>query len=187
MAAAHKTKPGFYTVELNKAVWEVPERYTNLTPVGSGAYGQVWSVSLGALGLSWEMESRCLCTHFCRFLSLPYRIFAFLGVQISKGMCHASVVMSWFSSTGNFHLHGTLVCFIVLEGLQFQCHCVCFPFTLLPNWLEISGHYPSLWHMEVMDDKMVFSIGLMQKFTSFHPCATWTWITTILKIPSFFL
>ncbi|KAJ1166068.1 hypothetical protein NDU88_006478 [Pleurodeles waltl] len=31
-------KAGFYRQELNKTVWEVPERYTNLTPVGSGAY-----------------------------------------------------------------------------------------------------------------------------------------------------
>jgi len=36
-------KKGFYSVELNKTVWEVPERYINLTPVGSGAYGQVCS------------------------------------------------------------------------------------------------------------------------------------------------
>lgn len=36
------TRPGFYRQELNKTVWEVPERYQNLTPVGSGAYGSVW-------------------------------------------------------------------------------------------------------------------------------------------------
>ncbi|KAJ1161731.1 hypothetical protein NDU88_002212 [Pleurodeles waltl] len=36
-------KAGFYRQELNKTVWEVPERYTNLTPVGSGAYGSVCS------------------------------------------------------------------------------------------------------------------------------------------------
>jgi len=30
-------------VELNKTVWEVPSKYINLTPVGSGAYGQVCS------------------------------------------------------------------------------------------------------------------------------------------------
>lgn len=35
-------RPGFYRQELNKTVWEVPERYQNLTPVGSGAYGSVW-------------------------------------------------------------------------------------------------------------------------------------------------
>lgn len=36
-------KAGFYIVELNKTEWEVPERYTMLSPVGSGAYGQVCS------------------------------------------------------------------------------------------------------------------------------------------------
>eukprot|EP00064_Thunnus_orientalis_P012024 superscaffoldBa00001797_g12057 len=36
-------RPGFYRQELNKTVWEVPERYQNLTPVGSGAYGSVCS------------------------------------------------------------------------------------------------------------------------------------------------
>uniref|UniRef100_A0A8C2A6E3 mitogen-activated protein kinase n=1 Tax=Cyprinus carpio TaxID=7962 RepID=A0A8C2A6E3_CYPCA len=36
-------EPGFYRQELNKTVWEVPERYQNLTPVGSGAYGSVCS------------------------------------------------------------------------------------------------------------------------------------------------
>lgn len=37
-------KPGFYKLDLNKTEWEVPERYQNLSSVGSGAYGQVWSV-----------------------------------------------------------------------------------------------------------------------------------------------
>ncbi|KAG8439854.1 hypothetical protein GDO86_005864 [Hymenochirus boettgeri] len=34
---------GFYRQELNKTVWEVPERYQRLTPVGSGAFGSVCS------------------------------------------------------------------------------------------------------------------------------------------------
>ena len=34
-------KEGFYRVELIKTVWEVPERYQNLMPVGNGAFGQV--------------------------------------------------------------------------------------------------------------------------------------------------
>ena len=38
-------KPDFHTVELNKTEWEVPKRYTMLSPVGSGAYGQVWWVA----------------------------------------------------------------------------------------------------------------------------------------------
>ncbi|XP_065571935.1 mitogen-activated protein kinase 14-like isoform X3 [Artemia franciscana] len=36
-------KEGFYKVELNKTQWEIPMRYQMLTPVGSGAYGQVCS------------------------------------------------------------------------------------------------------------------------------------------------
>ncbi|GAB0090095.1 Mitogen-activated protein kinase [Sergentomyia squamirostris] len=33
----------FYNVEINKTEWNVPARYQMLTPVGSGAYGQVCS------------------------------------------------------------------------------------------------------------------------------------------------
>lgn len=36
-------RTGFYKQELNKTIWEVPERYQNLSPVGSGAYGSVCS------------------------------------------------------------------------------------------------------------------------------------------------
>lgn len=36
-------KNGYYRVELNRTSWEVPTRYINLSPVGSGAYGQVCS------------------------------------------------------------------------------------------------------------------------------------------------
>lgn len=36
--------PTFYKAEINKTEWEVPDRYQMLSPVGSGAYGQVWWV-----------------------------------------------------------------------------------------------------------------------------------------------
>merc|ERR1719370_291696 len=36
-------KDDFYQVELNKTTWDIPKRYGNLSPVGSGAYGQVCS------------------------------------------------------------------------------------------------------------------------------------------------
>uniref|UniRef100_A0A8D3CZ26 mitogen-activated protein kinase n=1 Tax=Scophthalmus maximus TaxID=52904 RepID=A0A8D3CZ26_SCOMX len=36
-------RPVFYRQEVNKTIWEVPERYQNLSPVGSGAYGSVCS------------------------------------------------------------------------------------------------------------------------------------------------
>lgn len=41
-AEMSQERPKFYRQELNKTVWEVPERYQNLSPVGSGAYGSVW-------------------------------------------------------------------------------------------------------------------------------------------------
>lgn len=35
-------KPGYYSLELNKTLWEIPDRYKNLQPLGHGAYGSVW-------------------------------------------------------------------------------------------------------------------------------------------------
>ena len=35
-------RSGFYKIELNKTVWEVPKKYQELTPIGTGAYGSVW-------------------------------------------------------------------------------------------------------------------------------------------------
>ena len=35
-------KPGYYRLDLNKTLWEIPSRYTNLQPLGHGAYGSVW-------------------------------------------------------------------------------------------------------------------------------------------------
>lgn len=34
----------YYKIEITKTEWEVPVRYQMLTPVGLGAYGQVWYV-----------------------------------------------------------------------------------------------------------------------------------------------
>ena len=42
--------PGFYRIELNKTIWDVLDRYQNLTPVGSGAYGQVCKAYDSVLG-----------------------------------------------------------------------------------------------------------------------------------------
>lgn len=32
----------FYREEINSTVWEVPEKYTRLKQIGTGAYGTVW-------------------------------------------------------------------------------------------------------------------------------------------------
>lgn len=39
---AVRTRMGFYRQEVNRTVWEVPERYRDLKQVGTGAYGTVW-------------------------------------------------------------------------------------------------------------------------------------------------
>ena len=50
-AARMTLKEGFYKVELINTVWEVPERYQNLLPVGSGAFGQVSIITKMISGL----------------------------------------------------------------------------------------------------------------------------------------
>lgn len=37
-----RSRPGYYRQEVNKTIWEVPERYKDLKQVGTGAYGTVW-------------------------------------------------------------------------------------------------------------------------------------------------
>ncbi|KAL5517585.1 hypothetical protein EMCRGX_G003163 [Ephydatia muelleri] len=51
MAAAYPSlKEGFQRVELYKTVWEVPSYYTDLSPIGTGAYGTVCSATNTTLG-----------------------------------------------------------------------------------------------------------------------------------------
>uniref|UniRef100_A0A672QC99 mitogen-activated protein kinase n=1 Tax=Sinocyclocheilus grahami TaxID=75366 RepID=A0A672QC99_SINGR len=40
---ASPLKAGFHRLEIQKTTWDVPDRYTSLKPVGSGAYGTVCS------------------------------------------------------------------------------------------------------------------------------------------------
>ncbi|CAB1330201.1 unnamed protein product [Coregonus sp. 'balchen'] len=40
---SQKERPKFYRQEVTKTIWEVPERYQTLSPVGFGAYGSVCS------------------------------------------------------------------------------------------------------------------------------------------------
>lgn len=46
MAIAARSRSGFYRQEVNRTVWEVPERYRDLKQIGTGAYGTVWWVHL---------------------------------------------------------------------------------------------------------------------------------------------
>ncbi|KAM4554493.1 mitogen-activated protein kinase 12 [Fundulus diaphanus] len=40
---AKRVRPGFHRLEINKSIWEVPDRYRDLVQVGTGAYGTVCS------------------------------------------------------------------------------------------------------------------------------------------------
>ncbi len=42
VAGDRKLKPNFYKIEINMIDWEVPERYQDLSPLGTGAFGTVW-------------------------------------------------------------------------------------------------------------------------------------------------
>ena len=58
-------KPGFHCTELNHTVWEVPERYTDLVPVGAGAFGQVCS----ALDLQYRQAFKIYLYHGYNYTS----------------------------------------------------------------------------------------------------------------------
>ncbi|XP_036806709.1 mitogen-activated protein kinase 14A isoform X2 [Oncorhynchus mykiss] len=69
---SHKERPTFYRQELNKTIWEVPERYQSLSPVGSGAYGSVchWQQRTGRKGGQtrswlWGQPVRYTCWSAC--------------------------------------------------------------------------------------------------------------------------
>jgi hypothetical protein len=59
--AERPVKPGFYRIELTKTVWEVPERYQDLSPIGTGAYGTVWFV-ITFINLSCHLVLSNICT-----------------------------------------------------------------------------------------------------------------------------
>ena len=65
--------PTFYIAELNKTVWEVPRRYQKLTPIGSGAYGQVWYVIC---------YKRYLITQLSRYLQLCTKIICIVLLNV---------------------------------------------------------------------------------------------------------
>ena len=78
-------RPDFDKIEFNKTVWEIPRRYSNLQPVGSGAYGQVWYVYLSNISLVY--------TNSC-MLKNNYQ-FCFIGIQITLTLCTHILTYLW--------------------------------------------------------------------------------------------
>jgi len=81
----------FHKIEINKSVWEVPNRYQQLVPVGSGAYGQVCS----ALDTKTSNESRRRVA--IKKLSRPFQsdVHAkrtFRELKLLKHMRHENVI-----------------------------------------------------------------------------------------------
>uniref|UniRef100_A0A8C9ZDV6 mitogen-activated protein kinase n=1 Tax=Sander lucioperca TaxID=283035 RepID=A0A8C9ZDV6_SANLU len=81
------TSPTFYRQELNKTVWEVPERYQNLSPVGSGAYGSVCSVYDVKTGLKIAVKKLSR-----PFQSIIHAKRTYRELRLLKHMKHENVI-----------------------------------------------------------------------------------------------
>ncbi|KAM7282741.1 putative mitogen-activated protein kinase [Ixodes scapularis] len=80
-------KSGFHKVELNKTVWEVPARYTNLSPIGVGAYGQVCSA------LDKELKQKVAIKKLSRpFQSAIHAKRTYRELRLLKHMDHENVI-----------------------------------------------------------------------------------------------
>ena len=92
-------KEGFYRVELINTVWEVPNRYQNLMPVGNGAFGQVRILQFGmhlfqkgnSKVIKLNVERGCSsatrgCVSFC--LNKNQNKFTILPCKISGQFVH---------------------------------------------------------------------------------------------------
>uniref|UniRef100_A0A673ZZ66 mitogen-activated protein kinase n=1 Tax=Salmo trutta TaxID=8032 RepID=A0A673ZZ66_SALTR len=83
---SQKERPTFYRQEVTKTIWEVPERYQTLSPVGSGAYGSVCSSYDQKTGLKIAVKK----------LSRPFQSFihakrTYRELRLLKHMKHENV------------------------------------------------------------------------------------------------
>uniref|UniRef100_A0A8C1ATJ2 mitogen-activated protein kinase n=3 Tax=Cyprinus carpio TaxID=7962 RepID=A0A8C1ATJ2_CYPCA len=87
------TRPGFYRQELNKTVWEVPERYQNLTPVGSGAYGSEWEHPKWGSAYDVRLRQKVAVKKLSRpFQSLIHSRRTYRELRLLKHMKHENVI-----------------------------------------------------------------------------------------------
>ncbi|KAL7408372.1 hypothetical protein ABVT39_022357 [Epinephelus coioides] len=84
---SQKERPTFYRQELNKTVWEVPERYQNLSPVGSGAYGSVCSAYDEKSGLKIAVKKLSR-----PFQSIIHAKRTYRELRLLKHMKHENVI-----------------------------------------------------------------------------------------------
>uniref|UniRef100_A0A669DWI8 mitogen-activated protein kinase n=1 Tax=Oreochromis niloticus TaxID=8128 RepID=A0A669DWI8_ORENI len=84
---SRKSKHDFYRDEVNKTIWEVPERYQRLTPVGSGAYGSVCSAIDMETGLKVAVKKLSR-----PFQSIVHAKRTYRELRLLKHMKHENVI-----------------------------------------------------------------------------------------------
>uniref|UniRef100_A0A672JBX0 mitogen-activated protein kinase n=1 Tax=Salarias fasciatus TaxID=181472 RepID=A0A672JBX0_SALFA len=84
---SQKERPKFYRQEVNKTIWEVPERYQNLAPVGSGAYGSVCSAFDVKTGLKVAVKKLSR-----PFQSIVHAKRTYRELRLLKHMKHENVI-----------------------------------------------------------------------------------------------
>uniref|UniRef100_A0A7M4E4J3 mitogen-activated protein kinase n=1 Tax=Crocodylus porosus TaxID=8502 RepID=A0A7M4E4J3_CROPO len=85
--SSQETCPYQLQTELNKTVWEVPERYQNLSPVGSGAYGSVCSAYDTKTGLRVAVKKLSR-----PFQSIIHAKRTYRELRLLKHMKHENVI-----------------------------------------------------------------------------------------------
>ncbi|XP_059968056.1 mitogen-activated protein kinase 11 isoform X3 [Mesoplodon densirostris] len=81
-------RAGFYRQELNKTVWEVPQRLQGLRPVGSGAYGSVWYLVTTLMGADLNNIVKCQALSDEHVQFLVYQLLRGLKYIHSAGIIH---------------------------------------------------------------------------------------------------
>uniref|UniRef100_A0A8B9LSX0 mitogen-activated protein kinase n=1 Tax=Astyanax mexicanus TaxID=7994 RepID=A0A8B9LSX0_ASTMX len=84
---SQKERPKFYRQEVNKTIWEVPLRYQNLSPVGSGAYGSVCSAVDEKMGLKVAVKKLSR-----PFQSIIHAKRTYRELRLLKHMKHENVI-----------------------------------------------------------------------------------------------
>ncbi|XP_039513694.1 mitogen-activated protein kinase 14A isoform X1 [Pimephales promelas] len=84
---SQKERPTFYRQEVNKTIWEVPLRYQNLSPVGSGAYGTVCSAYDEKSGLKVAVKKLSR-----PFQSIIHAKRTYRELRLLKHMKHENVI-----------------------------------------------------------------------------------------------
>nr|CAG4639034.1 EOG090X033O [Daphnia magna] len=80
-------RTGFYKIDLNKTEWEVPDSYQMLSPVGSGAYGQVCSA------IDSKTENKVAIKKLARpFQSAIHAKRTYRELRLLKHMNHENVI-----------------------------------------------------------------------------------------------